>query len=201
MMLNEPKLKNAILVNEFTEYGVRNFKLDFDEIKHSNLPIIPLIIDSYGGEIYSLLAMLDILSGADRPIATIGLGKAMSCGSILLACGTRGFRFIGPHSTVMIHDAATFSFGKIEDLKSEVGEADRLNSKIFSILDTQCAKKPGYFKKILTEKKHTNWYLDPNEALKHGIVDHIGLPVIESLFNVEVVPRLHAPPKTRGRRK
>lgn len=199
-MINEPKLKNAILVNEFTEYGVRNFKMDFDEIRHTNLPIIPLIIDSYGGEIYSLLAMLDILSGADRPVATIALGKAMSCGSILLACGTRGFRFIGPHSTVMIHDAATFSFGKIEDLKSEVGEADRLNNKIFSILDSQCNKKGGYFKKILTEKKHANWYLEPKEALKHGLVDHIGLPVIESLFNVEVVPGLPQP-KIKGTKK
>lgn len=182
------KIKNAILVNEFSEYGVKNFKIDFDELRNTNLPILPILIDSYGGEIYSLLAMLDIISVADRPVATISVGKSMSCGGILLACGTKGFRFMGPHSTVMIHDAATFSFGKIEDLKSEVGEADRLNNKIFGLLDVQCGQKSGYFKNMLTQKKHTNWYLDAPDALKHGIVDHVGLPIIDSLFNLDIVP-------------
>ena len=119
-MTNEPKIRNAILVNEFTEFGVKSFKSDFDELNSGLMPIIPIFIDSFGGEIYSLLAMLDIISTATKPVATIALGKAMSCGSILLACGTPKFRFVGPHSTVMIHDAATFSFGKIEDLKAEI---------------------------------------------------------------------------------
>jgi len=196
-MSQDVKVKNAILVNEFTEYGVRLFKSDFDELRSTNLPIIPIIIDSYGGEIYSLLAMLDIMAVTDRPIATIAVGKAMSCGSILLACGTRGFRFVGPNSTIMIHDAATFSFGKIEDLKSEVGEADRLNNKIFNILDNRCSQKLGYFKKILSNKKHVNWYLDPQEALKHRIVDHVGLPIIDSLFNLDILKDdvFNKPPK------
>ena len=181
------KLKNAILVNEFSEYGVRCFKSDFDDLRSSSLPILPIIIDSYGGEIYSLLAMLDIMAIADRPVATIALGKAMSCGSILLACGTKGFRFIGPNTTMMIHDAATHSFGKIEELKSDVGEADRLNNKIFNTLDHRCNKRAGYFKKILAEKKHTNWYLEPQEALKHGLIDHIGIPVIDSMFHLDIV--------------
>jgi len=182
----EPKIHNAILVNEFTEFGVKSFKADFDILKNSNLPMIPIIIDSFGGEIYSLLAMLDIIVSADRPIATIGLGKAMSCGSILLACGSPGFRFIGPHSTVMIHDAGSVSFGKIEDLKADVGEADRLNTKIFGILNERCGKKQGYFQAIVAHKKHANWYLTPEEALRHGVVDKIGIPIIDQGFNLDV---------------
>lgn len=186
-MSSEPKIKNAILVNEFTEYGVKSFKADFDDLNGSNLPIIPVIIDSFGGDVYSLLAMLDIMSTACKPVATIALGKAMSCGSILLACGSEGLRFVGPHATVMIHDVATVSFGKIEELKSDVGEAERLNIKIFELLNERCAKNKGYFQKIVAEKKHTNWYLDSKEVLKHGLADHVGLPVIDSLFNLDVV--------------
>ena len=187
LMTNEPKLKNAVLVNEFTEYGVKQFKVDFDELNCSALPIIPVVIDSYGGEIYSLLAMIDIMSTATKPVATIALGKAMSCGSILLACGNPGFRFVGTNSTVMVHDAATISFGKIEDLKADVGEAERLNVKIFNLLNEKCNKPKGYFQKIVSDKKHVNWYLEPKEVLKHGLADHIGLPVIDSLFNLELV--------------
>lgn len=186
MSRNEPKIHNAILVNDFNEDGVKHFKADFDALKASNIPVIPVIIDSYGGEIYSLLAMLDIILSADRPVATIALGKAMSCGSILLACGSPGLRFVGPHSTVMIHDVGSVSFGKIEDLKADVGEAERLNNKIFGILNEKCSKKEGYFQKIVAEKKHANWYLTSEEALKHGLVDVIGIPVLNGAFNLEV---------------
>lgn len=177
-------------MNEFTEYGVKSFKADFDDLNSSNLPIIPIIIDSFGGDVYSLLAMLDIMTTACKPVATIALGKAMSCGSILLACGNEGLRFVGPHATVMIHDVATVSFGKIEELKSDVGEAERLNIKIFELLNERCGKGKGYFQKIVAEKKHTNWYLDSKEVLKHGLADHVGLPVIDSLFNLDVVKQV-----------
>lgn len=188
IMSTEPKIKNAILVNEFSEYGVKNFKVDFDDLNNSSLPIIPIFIDSYGGEIYSLLAMLDIISTAVKPVATVALGKAMSCGSILLACGgSKSLRFVGPNSTVMVHDAATVSFGKIEELKADVGEAERLNIKIFEMLNNSCGKPKGFFQKLVAEKKHVNWYLDSKEVLKLGLADHIGLPVIDSLFNVDVV--------------
>lgn len=186
-MTNDPKIKNAILVNEFTEFGVKCFKADFDELNSSNLPIIPVIIDSFGGEVYSLLAILDIISTAVKPVATIALGKAMSCGSILLACGSKGLRFVGPHATVMVHDVASISIGKIEELKADVFEGERLNNKIFDLLDQTCGKGKGHFRKIIAEKKHVNWYLDAKDVLKHGIADHIGLPVIDSLFNLDVV--------------
>lgn len=186
-MSSEPKIKNAVLVNEFTEYGVKCFKSDFDDLNNSSLPIIPVLIDSFGGEVYSLLAMLDIMSTATKPVATVALGKAMSCGSILLACGSPGLRFVGEHSTVMVHDVATVSFGKIEELKADVGEGERLNNKIFEMLDDRCGKQKGYFQKIVAEKKHANWYLDSTDVLKHGIADHIGMPVIDSGFNVDVI--------------
>lgn len=183
----ESKIKNAILVNEFSEYGVKQFKMDFDELNSSPMPIIPIFIDSFGGEIYSLLAMLDIISTSTKPIATIALGKAMSCGSILLACGSPTFRFVGPHSTVMIHDAATFSFGKIEDLKADVGEAERLNHKIFGILNDRCNKPKDYFQNQVASRKHVNWYLDAAEVVKHGLADHVGIPVVDSLFNLDII--------------
>lgn len=184
--MNDPKVKNAIMVNEFSEHAVKCFKADFDDLRNSNLPIIPIIIDSFGGEVYALLAMLDIIATADRPVATIALGKAMSCGSILLACGSPGLRFAGPNSTVMIHDVGSFSFGKIEDLKADVGEAERLNNKVFNLLDSKCNKKPGYFQKLVAEKKHANWYLSAEETLKHGLVDKIGIPVLDNGFNIDV---------------
>ena len=187
LMSSDQKPRNIVFVNDFTESGVKNFKCDFDDLNNSALPIIPVVIDSFGGGVYSLLAMLDIMSTATKPIATIAIGKAMSCGSILLSCGAPGLRFVGQHATVMIHDVATVSFGKIEELKADVGEGERLNNKIFEMLDSRCGKPCGYFQQIIAQKKHANWYLDAKDVIKHGVADHIGLPVIDSMFNLDIV--------------
>lgn len=196
-MNEESKVQSAILVNDFTEYGVECFKGKFDELFTTSVPVIPILIDSFGGEIYSLMAMLDIIESSDRPVMTVALGKAMSCGSVLLASGTPGYRFIGPNSTVMIHDAATVSWGKIQDLKADVGEAERLNDIVYGILDKKCKKPRNYFKKIVTGKKHVNWYLNANDALKHGVVDHVGIPVIAPGFSLEVAGQTSTPKRVR----
>jgi hypothetical protein len=58
------------------------------------------------------------------------------------------------------------------------------------MLNDRCGKPKGYFQKIVAEKKHTNWYLESKEVLKHGLADHVGLPVIDSLFNLDVVKQV-----------
>jgi len=181
------RFKNSIVVNQFDEVEVMQFKKSFDELHESHLPIITIFIDSFGGEIYSLFAMMDIISTSTKPVATVALGKAMSCGAILLACGTPNFRFVSENSTVMIHEAASFSFGKIEDLKSDVFEAERLNTKLLNLLNEKCSKPKNYFQKIISDKKHTNIYFDSSETIQHGIADHVGIPVINSTFNIDVV--------------
>jgi ATP-dependent Clp endopeptidase proteolytic subunit ClpP len=200
----QPDLSNGVVVNGFSDYNVKKFKRDFDRIRSMGFPIIPVFIDSYGGEIYSLLAMLDIIKYSDIPVATIAMGKAMSCGSILLSAGYPGLRFAGDHSTIMIHDAATVSIGKIEELKNDVGEAERLNDKMFEILDKNCCKPSGYFQELLAAKKHTNLYLDAKEAFGHGIVDNIGLPTMIPEYRFDVLtlnlPQLEAPEEVKPKK-
>lgn len=178
---------NCIFVNEFNEYAVREFKNDLDRLLQSNLPVIPIYIDSFGGEAYSLLAMIDMIENVDVPVATIAVGKAMSCGSILLACGSPGLRFAGRNSTIMIHDASTISVGKIEELKADVGEASRLNNLILEMFSKKCGhKNKNYFKDLIGQKKHINWFLNAEEAKKHGLIDHIGLPTLDCQYNMNI---------------
>jgi len=185
-MINEHKQPNSfIVVNEFNDESVEAFKSDFDRLRNQNMPVIPIYIDSFGGEVYSLFAMIDIIDSSHAEVATISIGKSMSAASVLLASGTPGLRFIGKHSTVMIHDAATFSGGKVEDMKVDVNELERLNGLMYEILAKKCGhRNKDYFRKIIQKKKHTNWYLTAEDTLNHGLVDHIGLPVIDSEFRI-----------------
>lgn len=50
-----------IQVNKFTEEASRDLSKGFSEAHNTGQPIIPVKIDSYGGQAYSLLAMIAAL--------------------------------------------------------------------------------------------------------------------------------------------
>lgn len=147
-----------------------------DQCLKSGQEVLPIVIDSYGGSIYALFSMIDMLNSCKVKLATIVEGKAMSAGSVLFTCGAEGYRFIGPNATVMIHEASSMVFGKNEDIKASSAEVERLNNKLFTLMARNCGKKDTYFADIVHEKKHADWYLDADECIKHGLASHVGLP-------------------------
>ncbi len=177
-----------IRVNEFNEESATKFAEEMDKAHNTEQPIIPIVIDSYGGQVYSLLSMIAEINAAKVPVATICLGKAMSCGSVLLTCGTPGYRYIDPNSYVMIHDVSSMAWGKHEELKASVAQTDKLQKQIFRLMGENCGKEADYFTKILHEKAHAEWYLTANEAKKHGLVNHIKVPnfKISLSLNIEI---------------
>ena len=69
----------------------------------------------------------------------------MSCGAILFTFGADGMRFMDPDATLMIHDVSTHVFGKVEDVKADSAEADRLNQKVYRMMAQNCGKREDYF--------------------------------------------------------
>jgi ATP-dependent Clp protease protease subunit len=186
-LIKEIELKQQpviITVNEFTEESVKKFNELMCQAQNSGQKVIPIEIDSFGGQVYSLMAMISAIKTSRVPVATIVQGKAMSCGAILASFGSEGLRFMDKDSTMMIHDVSSFAFGKIEELKSDVREAERLNDKVYKMMARNCGKADDYFTKLIHDKGHSDWFLDAEEAKLHGIVDHVRVP--EMKINVEV---------------
>jgi len=177
----------TVTVNSFDTEAIIKFRTEIDQAMESTQEIIPIVIDSYGGAVHGLLAMVDIINNCPKTIATIGTGKSMSAGAILLSCGTKGYRYCTKNNTVMLHDVASGSWGKIEEMKVDVKEAERLNECLFDLLDTNCGKKPGFFKKKYDEHHHADWFLTAEEALELGLVDKIGFPhfTIKTKLSIE----------------
>jgi ATP-dependent Clp protease protease subunit len=173
----------SVYVNEFSEEAVKIFLEDITKANNTSQPIIPIFIDSYGGDVYALMAMIDIIESSDKPCATICVGKAMSCGAVLLACGEKGHRYVSKNATIMIHDVSSFSEGKSEEIKSDAAETDRLQKQFYKLLDRKCDRKDGYFDKLVFNKGRSNLYLDAEQCIKHGLADEIKIPK----FTVEIV--------------
>ena len=183
-----PLLKEAALiedlpivarVNKFDEPTAKAFSSVVSKAQNTGQPVLPIIIDSYGGQVYSLMSMISNIKHSRIPVATIIEGKAMSCGAILFSFGHEGMRYIDPDATVMIHEVSSMAWDKIEEMKASTAEADRLNKKIFEMMAENCGHHKNYFLDIVHEKGHADWFLNADECVKHNLANHDYVPELK----------------------
>lgn len=175
-----------VRVNKFTEESARKFSDSLAAAHNTGQKVIPIVIDSYGGQVYSLMAMIAAIKDAELPVATVVEGKAMSCGAILFSFGEQGLRFMDSDATLMIHDVSSMDRGKVEELKASTKETERLNDKVYKMMARNCGKKDDYFMKLIDSKKHADWFLDATEAKKHNLANHLRIPTMSINVNVDI---------------
>jgi len=174
-----------IRVNKFDEDSAKDFKEQIISAHNTGQEVIPIVIDSYGGQVYSLMAMISAINSSHLPIATIVEGKAMSCGAVLLTFGADGMRYMDPSSTIMIHDVSSMSRGKVEEIKADSAETERLNKTVYEMMATNCGKKKRYFLDLIHSKGHADWYIDSKEAKKHDLINSTKIPSFEVQVGVK----------------
>ena len=175
-----------IRVNKFDEEAAAKFQLEIAQAHNTGQKVIPIVIDSYGGQVYALMTMISAIKHSEVPIATIVEGKAMSCGAVLFTFGETGMRYMDPDATLMIHDVSSMDWGKVEELKAGALEADRLNDKIYTMMARNCGKKDDYFLKIVDKKKHADWFIESTEAKKHHLANHLRVPKFNITVGVDI---------------
>ncbi len=166
-----------IWVNKFTEDSARAFvkQLHYQSRQDPRAPII-VYIDSVGGEVYALFTMIGAMEQVPNQIVTCAIGKAMSAGATLLACGD--VRFASEHAAIMIHEISAGSAGHIDDINVQHTNFVKLNDKLMKLLVKKLKVKGGLaaLKKLFTGSR--DLYLDAAEAKALGCVDHIGIPML-----------------------
>jgi ATP-dependent Clp protease protease subunit len=142
------------------------------ELVTVSLPI-ELILSTYGGSADEMFAVYDIIRqiGGDCDIITRGLGKVMSAGVLLLACGTKGKREIGEHCRIMIHSVIAGNAGSLHNLENEMEEVRHTQEQFIKALATETKMTTRQIKKMLERK--VNVYLTAQEAVEFGIADII----------------------------
>ena len=177
-LLEQPPL--VIRVNKFDEDADKLFSEEMSKAHSSGQQVIPVLIDSYGGQVYTLLSMLETMRTSRMPIATICSGKAMSCGAILFGMGTRGMRFASRDATFLIHDVSAAEWGKVEEIKAGAKECERLNVMIYTNLALHCGKPPRYFLEYIHDNSHADYMVSAKKAMRMGLVDKIGTPELRT---------------------
>jgi len=172
-------------VSKFDEESAKKFSEFMSKAHESGQPVIPIVIDSYGGYVDSLISMISDIQNAEKPVATIAVGKAMSCGSFLLSMGTDGYRFIDKNARVMIHEISGGSRGKHTDIVASTEEMKRLNERLFKIMARNCGKPEDFFIKEMFKRGNADWYLSPTETKNLGIANFIRVPKMTRTVTVE----------------
>ena len=174
-----------IRVNKFDEESAKDFASQIALAHNTGQKVIPIIIDSYGGQVYSLMSMIASIKSASLPIATIVEGKAMSCGAILFSFGEEGMRYVDPDATIMIHDVSSGMWGKVEEIKASAAEVERLNKKVYTMMARNCGQSDDYFIEEVHKRGRADWYLDAKETKKIKLANHMRIPKMTINVNLD----------------
>ena len=134
---------------------------------------IEFYLSTYGGSADDMFALYDIMRTVrqESEIHTLGLGKVMSAGVLLLAAGTKGKRRIAKNCRVMIHSVAAGNHGNLQDLTNELEAISDLQKMYTSCLVAETNMSKSDIKEMLN--RNVNVYLSAEEAVKLGIADII----------------------------
>lgn len=130
---------------------------------------INMYIHSPGGMVTAGLAIYDTMRLIKPDVSTICIGMAASMGSVLLAGGKKGKRFILPNAEVMIHQVMGGAEGQASDIEISAKHILKMKERLNGIL----AEHTGKPIKQIEKDSDRDYYMAAEEALKYGIVDEI----------------------------
>lgn len=177
----EPDLRTIGLFSDVAEEKVAELahamlylnELNKLESKKQNKKPIQFYLSTYGGNADDMFALYDIMRQIkkDTDIETIGMGKVMSAGVLLLAAGTKGRRKIGKYCRVMIHSVVGGSHGSLPNLANEMEAIQQIQKDYSEALIAETNMSNKQLKELLERK--VNVYLSAQEAVDLGIADII----------------------------
>jgi ATP-dependent Clp protease protease subunit len=130
---------------------------------------ISMYINTPGGDVSAGWAIMDTMQYIKAPVSTIGMGLVASMGSVLLAAGEKGKRFVLPNTQIMIHQPLAGAQGQITDMEIQLNQFTK-NKKV---LIKQMAEFTGRKEKELFEAMERDNWMDPKDAKEFGLIDGI----------------------------
>jgi ATP-dependent Clp protease protease subunit len=178
-----------VWVNEFDDETVKRVLSAIDDCTSAGQSVLPLYINSSGGALYAAFAMIDAVMSADIAVATIAVGNAQSAAVDLLSAGTPGHRYVGPNAVIMVHDSGDCqpTFKKNNDYQAYARQAQRERDISFEVFAKNTKKTKKFWDDWLDARKGVDVFLTAKEAVELGIADHIGIPQLNVVYDVELV--------------
>lgn len=155
-------------------------------IKYKVKPIY-LYIQSFGGSVYDMFALIDVIETSATPIVTICNGYCMSAAALIFMSGH--LRYMYDNSKIMIHQMSCGTWDKIKDFEITADEYERLHKQMMKFIRKHSNLKKKHLDKI--DRMKQDLYLSAKKCLKLGICDvifeksDVRKQVLEQMKNME----------------
>jgi len=132
-----------------------------------------LLVSTEGGSVQDMFAVYDCMRDIRRDcdIHTLGIGKVMSAGVLLLAGGTKGKRRAGRNCRLMLHAPSGGQFGSLKELEVDIREVKWYQNQFVKSLAIESNLSERKIKAIF--RKKTDTYFDAQQAIEWGIIDEV----------------------------
>jgi len=174
-----PEARSIMFVGEVTEERAADLVSALLVLSQTKAPEaeraepIKLYVSTYGGSADEMFGIYDVVNYCKKfcDIETIGLGKVMSAGTLMLASGTKGKRKLGKHCRVMIHAVNGGQVGDIHNLQNELEQTVSLQDSYIQALSHETNMTKRQIQTLINRK--VNVYLTAEEAIEKGLADEI----------------------------
>lgn len=132
---------------------------------------INLYVNSGGGDCYAGLQLVSVMDFIKSNVSTTVLGIAASMAAVIASNGAKGKRFALPYSRFMIHQPSSYSgYSKFTDSKIALKEMESVRNDLYDVLAKNSGKP---LEEIITMCENGDYFMKPDEAIKHGFIDTI----------------------------
>jgi ATP-dependent Clp protease protease subunit len=130
---------------------------------------INLYINSPGGSVTAMLAIVDTMNHIKNNVSTMCVGIAASGAAIILSAGTKGKRFALENSEVMIHQPLGGAEGQASDIEISAKHILKMRENLNKIL----AKNTNQPLTKIEKDVDRDFFMTADEAKKYGIIDKV----------------------------
>lgn len=168
--INLSKYRAIFLTEEITKSLSIDFAallLYYDNISNEEIRVY---INSPGGDVTALTAMIDVMKMIHSPIHTICIGTAASAAAVILSCGD--IRSAYKNSTVMIHGIQCLFPLLGNDYNNNESYIDLLRKLNTTLIKTLADSTKKKYDKVFQDCSKDSWFTS-QQALEYGLIDQI----------------------------
>lgn len=130
---------------------------------------INLWINSPGGSIPAMLAIMDTMRLIPNDVSTLAMGIACSAGQFLLSAGTPGKRYALPHARILMHQGSAGIGGSAVDIELQADDLRYTRDTVLQLISGHTGQS---VEAIHTDSLRDRWFT-AQEALDYGFIDGI----------------------------
>mmetsp|Transcript_11392 Transcript_11392/g.36011 ORF Transcript_11392/g.36011 Transcript_11392/m.36011 type:complete len:186 (-) Transcript_11392:24-581(-) len=130
---------------------------------------ITIYINSPGGQIYSVLGIIDMMNAIRPDVRTICFGITSQQSTLILAGGAKGKRYAMSNSRIMIGQPMSGAQGSADECNIAATEA----SRSMKLMQRMYAEWGGQSIEKMEEETDRDTFMGPQEAIDLGLIDAI----------------------------